>query len=642
MKPRGRARACLAAFLATITVCAATRAADPPQPTPTAATRPARTAVKFEDWWIPKAVLHKLGDAVEKRTLGELRGRIEAAILARVSCQKRIKDLEALTTMVYVLDACKYLPKAHDVGGAEYVAFLVANRPVSRRLFRALSRTPRPEYALTALLDLMREEKQRVRDYPDLAVAFAIAQPFRHYRTYIKPASTLDSFRWYTDPKVPFRYNLRKMPFELSSFLADSRMNVGERKWGYAAHHRDFNPAGSFFRVRYDWEHFARGKGKKIADLPYTLPNLRKFGGVCIDQAYYAAEVCKALGVPATIVSGTGRSGIGHAWVAALRITDGGKRAYWDCDTGRYKAHRYYSGALRDPILGAGMLDCELMLAGMAAQLPLNRREGADAAFAAARLVEGARRAGRTADLAAIEALASHYNTKVKLPGDRRTARTEGLALTRPLDAELVQDLLATAAGANLAHRPTWDYLIQLRRSGQLPVEALSRFFTFLTAKTAPVFPEYGCEMILKIVPTLQEPDRRVKAYQNAMNAYGKRPDLRGRMLLALGDDFLGQGLKTKALRAYELAATECRNLSLIVLPAARKAEKLLLEAKRIDLAIRMYDTLYGKAPRDGGAYYGDTARYQLGLRLSQLLHMAGRHDEANRVTKEITPRRRN
>lgn len=592
----------------------------------------------MNDAWLARVFLAKLDEAGKAGRFEDLAAEVTEAILVRVCCEQHVKKPEALNDMVYVLRACKCLPEAQKAAGKELAEFLLENRAVARRFFRALVFSPRPEYAYAWLSELVAAEPKRVKAYPDLSVAFATAHPYSHYRAGPKAASRLESFRWYANPKRSFRYDLRKVPYELSQYLADTQISIPERKWAYDKHRRDLNPAKSFFRIKYDDDSYKRGLPKKIDRFAYTLPNLRKAGGVCIDQAYYSVQVCKALGIPSTIVTGEGTSGMHHAWNACLRIARGGKRAYWDCTTGRYKAHRYYSGNSWYPLIGGGIHDSELMLIGMAAQLPLSRREGAYSALVAAKLAEKAAESEKIADAGILKKLAVLYNTKLRAPGDPKRADPNNIQVVREFDTALVQDLIALSIAANLAYKPAWDYIIELRSREFLPAKDLDRFLSHLLQRTARLFPQYSYDIVMELIPTVREDSIRRAAFRKAGQAFGHRPDLRGRLLMTLGDDFLATGDKAKALKAYELAATRCVNLAAVVVPAAKKAEKLLMESKRPELTIAMYRRLYDKAKKVKAAQPQSSARYKLGYRLAQLLAMSGNKKAAADVMREITP----
>ncbi len=86
----------------------------------------------------------------------------------------------------------------------------------------------------------------------------------------------------------------------------------------------------------------------------YRLKTIKTRGGICVDQAYYTAEVAKAKGVPAFIFSGAGSDGF-HAWTAYML-----KSGAWNFDVGRYANARFVTGATIDPQTWEQATDHEL------------------------------------------------------------------------------------------------------------------------------------------------------------------------------------------------------------------------------------------------------------------------------------------
>ena len=84
---------------------------------------------------------------------------------------------------------------------------------------------------------------------------------------------------------------------------------------------------------------------------PYTLASIRKHGGICVDQAYYAMMTARAHGLPAIYFRGAGRRG-GHAWFAYLK-----GKTEWELDVGRYAYDRYATGHAVNPQTNKRMTD---------------------------------------------------------------------------------------------------------------------------------------------------------------------------------------------------------------------------------------------------------------------------------------------
>ena len=83
----------------------------------------------------------------------------------------------------------------------------------------------------------------------------------------------------------------------------------------------------------------------------YSLAGIKRKGGICVDQAYYAVMTARAYGIPAIYFHGSGKSS-NHAWFAFMKAP--GK---WVLDVGRYKNSDYTTGYARNPQTGEGMTD---------------------------------------------------------------------------------------------------------------------------------------------------------------------------------------------------------------------------------------------------------------------------------------------
>ena len=621
---------------------AATRAAAAP-----AASGPAKFLPTVDDKWLAEAALAELKRYAATGEYEALAPKLEQAALARLAAG-RTDDLAALSQLVFCYKACAYFALAEKLdGGKETVQWLLAHDRPAQTLFRALADVKDPGQSLKAYQELLAADEKNVAEFPELAAAFATTLPLKHYKAQPEPCKLLDAWRWYTSGQAAMKYDLKLMPYELSRYLADTRLSIAERQWAYTTYGRSPVPARCYFDVRYDSDHFRKGLPKKIESLPYTLMNLKQVGGVCIEQAYYASEVCKALGMPAVIVRGTSDTGIGHAWVACLKVAPGGREAAWDAKTGRYAADQYYTGRLIEPATGRQILDNELMLAGAASQLPAQRRAEADAAVVLARLVEKVRDKAPEPDMALLGDWAQRHNAASAEGKPKAVAPPAA----RKLDLAVVEELLTGALDRNLVHSSAWEMIIELRKAQRLPVEHLDRFFNVLVTRTARQYPDYSAALVMRIIPTVDggpqtrpiafgdpEPARREAVYKRAAELYAFRPDLQGKIMIALGDEYKQQTKPELALAAYEQAALRCIDLAEVVLEASARAEGLLIENKRRDLAIAMYRKLFSKAQKERVAddIRPMTAHYQLGKRLAQLLRDAGQNQEAQQVDRAI------
>ena len=612
---------------------------------------PGASTARANDAWLVKIAFSELDRSIENGEFDVLAARVKGAILGRLSTGK-VGDFAAMTDLIYVLRACEYGKVAMELkferteaearaaaraglfkDGKELFKWLVANRGLSRVLFRGMQDVSEPADSLKAIAELKVVGDKTLLAFGELVTAFATSQAAECYHEQPDPASLVEAFKYYTTRKM--RYDLKTMPYELSRYLADTNLSIKERLWASGKYSRYPNPAKAYFDLRYDTAHFVKGDPKKISKLEFTLANLRKVGGVCIEQAYYSSEICKALGIPATIVGGRGADGVHHAWMMCFTRRRSSRSAGWDSSTGRYPEQKYYVGDVQNPANGRELLDCELMLEGAAALLPLARREDADTATSLAVLAADVANAAELADLNDLQALAAlhkkRFGTAPLEPSTKATIK---------IDMTIVEDFLAAALACNLAHRRAWEFIIELRNSrDMLKVSHLGKFFDVLTSKTAKFYPDYSCEMVLRIVPSLPEPKGRMKVYQKALGVYASRPDLQGRIMIACGDDYARQSKPAKALKFYETAAMRNVELADIVTSAAGKAEKLLVDAGHAKPAIAMYTKLFkaAKRPRRSSSVFaGQTSYYILGSRLAGLLETAGQAKDAQKIRAMI------
>ncbi|MCE5279097.1 MAG: transglutaminase domain-containing protein [Planctomycetaceae bacterium] len=647
MKPTSVACLCLALVACAAMAQDGAPAPKPIQPKAVAPAAPKPRLVLINDSWLLPAMRAQLQSAVEADAYDRLAEKLEDILLARLRCGK-IDKPEALAEMVFLARAAQYLDGYRDAAGDDpaakpmarkaLAAWLLKHEPFARVLFRAMGAMRNPDDALRLLGQLLTSEEKKVLEYPDLTVALVTAQPDRRaakVKGAVPQASAVEVFRFYTRGGK-FRMDLRACPFEILQYVVDSRLSLEERQWALHNYGSHPMPAKAYFDLKYDIEAYGQGVARKIESLPYTLANLRKVGGVCIDQAYYAAEICKTLGIPAAVVHGSGSSGMSHAWVAYLKVAGG--RGSWDSQTGRYAVHQYNTGYLYDPADGKEQMDSALMLTGQIAQLPLERREQADAAAAAARLVVDAAKRG---DVEVLKTLAQDVNAAAATKGRAPAAKVSAdwAQARRELDADVAGELLTVALDLNLAHHLAWQRVVYLREQKMMSDKAVGEFINYLTRATAAAYPDYAYGVVMRLIPTYQNEKDRQGLYRRALALWAARPDLQCRIVIAMGDDQEKAGNKSAALALYAQAANLGLNRGDLGYDAAAKAEGILRDARKLDAAIRLYSDMFAKTKKPDRAamtFLNQTAYVKIGNRLATLLQDAGRPAEADRVRTAI------
>ncbi len=238
-------------------------------------------------------------------------------------------------------------------------------------------------------------------------------------------------------------HRLRRLPAAELKYLVDAAAPFAELTW---ARRNVTPPIGELGRaydmIRYRTDRVAANQ-YHWPGRDYRLETILREGGICVDQAYFAAQAGKARGVPTLLFRGAGLDGR-HAWFGYL-APDG-----WRMDVGRYAEQRFVAGFARDPQTWRELSDHEIrFLSERFRETPLFQLSALHAAFAAEFLragdAEAARRAAREAasreprNLQAWQLLVSAQRAAgADLRAVEATLREAMLALQRYPDLEVV------------------------------------------------------------------------------------------------------------------------------------------------------------------------------------------------------------
>jgi hypothetical protein len=264
----------------------------------------------------------------------------------------------------------------------------------ARMLLQALHPLDDAPRALEILLRLQLAAPEDLAEYAALGAAYAVVfdQPFPrdwpHHQ--VDPAQVpmadLDPTVRFADLVAAQRakkleHDPRQLQVEELKFVVDTQVALTELEWARREIKLSLSKFGRAYQsIRYDTRRAVDG----IFDWPqgsYRLRDILEKGGICVDQAYYAATVGKARGIPTLYFSGQGAAG-GHAWFGYME-----KPGKWDMDCGRYESQNYPVGEALDPQTWRPINDAELNL--MVADLPRQPTYGAARAALAWALMAG-------------------------------------------------------------------------------------------------------------------------------------------------------------------------------------------------------------------------------------------------------------
>jgi len=291
----------------------------------------------------------------------------------------------------------------------EAQAWVLANANFSEEFFSLLSPLDYMPGVLRILDELYRGDPAGFARYSSLALAIAVVHdvpppPFWPHAQVAPEAlerrwpPAREAFAWWVRQDTEGRtyQRLTRLRADELKFVVDAAASFPDLSWSQEIVNY---PLGQFERT-YSMICYRRDReanGTAIwSDRAYTLPAILGAGGICIDQAYFAAEAGKARGIPTLLFYGEGQDGR-HAWFGFL-----GQDRRWRLDAGRYAEQRLVTGRARDPQTWTEISDHELQfLSERFRALPSFRQSRVHAEFAGDFLQAGdadaARRAARNA-----------------------------------------------------------------------------------------------------------------------------------------------------------------------------------------------------------------------------------------------------
>jgi hypothetical protein len=273
---------------------------------------------------------------------------------------------------------------------ADLQAYAMGSRDFSDQFFTLISPVDQPSMVLSILAGLWLRNPSDFRDYANLAIAIAVVYdvppppgwPHRQVSPQALPRRLLppvDAFTFFvrSDQSGATLQHLRQLPASELKFVVDTGATFDEMVWAQKAVR---TPLAQLAKL-YDVVRYRRDRvtgGAMMWPQPtYRLPDILQAGGICVDQAYFAAMVGKAKGVPTLLFRGEGLDGR-HAWFGFL---DGNGR--WQLDCGRYAEQKFVSGLAFDPQTWTNISDHELaFLSEGFRRLPLYQTSRLHAQFA--------------------------------------------------------------------------------------------------------------------------------------------------------------------------------------------------------------------------------------------------------------------
>lgn len=478
----------------------------------------------------------------------------------------------------------------------QVLAWLAAQPRLMPTLMSAVSDRDPPARVLEILQMLGAGQNPKLDEFADLTTAMAVVwdkppapDSTRHKFTF-EPDHATRLFAYFTDPRSPMRFDLRQLCWQMQTYIVDPKISDAEINWAASHYANNYSIASIYFDVTYDDAAFYQGDEKKIAAHDYTLPNILQYGGVCVEQAYFAEEVAKSLGIPACmcISRGGGAGGVAHAWLGIVEPVN--RQLAWDFNQGRYKEDLFWSAQIIDPQTHETLSDADVALLGALQKVDADTR-----LFSALLL--------RMSDV---------------LPPDQDF----GIAVRE------VQ--------VSPGNRPAWNALAAMSAKNQLGAVQDQIVESEIRKSLLGPYPDFACQTLMWMVSG-QQTMAQVTALDQLVGWFPARPDLRARIRLRQADLLIKAHQDEEAFRALDDVLTNELDAGAIVLQAMKRAETLLRAHNNLVGLAQVYAQTWPHMPAPSrSAYVYWTPYYVVGKAYLDLLTSLGNQAAAVDVRNRL------
>lgn len=410
-------------------------------------------------------------------------------------------------------------------------------------------------------------------------------------------------------------------PPEVMVHIVSTPVSLDELNWALKNYRGNRQVGKLYSTIVYDTGAFKYGREKKVMSQPggYTLMNIRKVGGVCVEQAYFASNVARAIGVPAVSVSARG-SDVGHAWVGYLKGV-GSNRWEWDFDEGRYKEYQGLRGDVTDPQTGQTIADGYV---GATAGLISPKVDRANAIA----MLDAAER------LAAIEVARSLY------PPTLSAGEPQPEGAARPLGFESQLALIEAGLRACPPMRRGWDQIAQMAENGRLNPEQINLWSERAYDLCGDDHPDFAFLTLAPMIRAIRPYEAQDSRWDWLHGRYNRRKDLAAAARFEQGRMWEQAGNQAKAWEMYTQCIERYPNDGQIIVEALRHARQLLeKQGNRGQPVIDLYAGAWGRIskPRQMSTEFAAGSTYvTVGKVYAGLLEAAGDAKKAKQVRDAV------
>ena len=511
--------------------------------------------------------------------------------LCKLGGSKGTPKSKTLDSLMMPYQICRIVVLASRSGsGDAFAQWLAKHQPLVEELVLSLDEEDDAAAAVGVLRRLHSAHGDAVAKYRNLAVAYAIVWDRRE----AKRGELEAAFGYYIRNSKAMAFRPDRLSVQWAKHLADARSSVTDKEWALKRHKGKRNPLDFWREFEFDQKAFFDGAKKKIEGKPYTLANLRRYGGDPWDRNYYTAECAKAVGIPCAVSSYREKSGLRPSMVAFVQGDR--RRGKWDFTWDRDATQRTSVVRSRDPQTGKAVTEHDLTMEAASYGLkPRTRRHAAELFMLGTIMIE------------------------------------EG-------DAKRGAELILKSLESNGYERETWLAFVDLAASGAVPEPKVDKVLNRILAR-AKEWPDLSVEVVLSLFERLPDtkPKGRLSIYGRAAKLYPKRTDLVSQLCIAKADYLLRLGNRKEAIKTYESILLKYFDDGPIALQALDRLTAMLKEDEQIEQAVKLHREVLKKMPKPRKSTVAKYTVYvKVGQRLVDLLKETGNDTEAAALKRKL------
>jgi hypothetical protein len=368
-------------------------------------------------------------------------------------------------------------------------------------------------------------------------------------------------------------------------------------------------------------EFLKTGRPKVITTAGFTLQNILKYGGVCADQAYFAMEVGKSIGVPTAYDVGSSAVA-GHAWVGFLQA-DGAKGS-WNFDVGRFGPYNGVRGTVDDAQGREAIPDSQVsVLAELIGTKAADRQAAVALTDAANRLI--------ALDKESQKFEAAPFSPNMRVTGTLAKPRQGGVADSL--------SLIELALRQNVGYPPAWFAVRDLAKDGKLTIKDKRHWADLLQRLGGPKYPDFTLSILAPMIETVSDFKEQNALWNATFTLFQSRFDLAASIRMSQAANFETQKDTKSAGGCYMDVIDRYSNAGPFVIDALKKAEALLKESGKGDKVVTLYEQTWAKITPPPEMNADATAQsnwYKVGTIYAKKLEEAGDNAKSKSVLESL------